>query len=218
MSLKLVSFPLCPFVQRSVIALRVKQQAYDIEYVKLDEMPQWYLDKVPTGRVPSLWVDDEVLFESAAINEYIDETTPGSLFPEDPVQRARARAWIAYGDELLMNQFRMIISSDEETYEKEKEDLVNGVLKLADALKGPYFFGDQFSLADIAYAPLFVRIKLVEPVYQAFLAAAGEDSDLVAWAERLVEMEDVKLSVLPEFPNMFKDIFRKRGSYVLAHT
>lgn len=216
MSLKLISFPLCPFVQRSVIALRTKQQAYDIEYVKLDDMPQWYLDKVPTGRVPSLWVDDEVLFESAAINEFINETTPGSLFPEDAVQRARARAWIAYGDELLMNQYRMIIAADQESYEKERDDLLAATLKLADAIKGPYFFGEQFSLADIAYAPLFVRMKLVAPVYAAFVEAAGEGSDLVAWANRLVEMEDVKNSVLPEFPTMFVNVFTGRGSYILS--
>ena len=108
MDYKLVSFPICPFVQRSVIMLKCKQQDFDIEYVSLDDMPQWYLDRVPTGRVPSLWIGDEVLFESAAINEFINETADGdNMLPADAVQRARARAWVAFSDQLLTNQFRM---------------------------------------------------------------------------------------------------------------
>lgn len=215
MSLKLISFPICPFVQRSVIALRCKKQAYEIDYVQLDNMPDWYLQKVPTGKVPSLWVDDEVLFESAAINEFINETTAENLFPEDPVQRARARAWIAYADELVGAQFRMLIASDEEGFEKGKEELIQGTMKLVDAFKGPFFFGNDITLTDIAYVPLFVRMKLVEPVIKALEEAAGSDSDLLQWANRLTEMDEVKESVLPEFEELFKAFFKKRGSYCL---
>jgi glutathione S-transferase len=44
-----------------------------------------------------LRVDDSVsLFESSAINEYLDETIAPRLHPEDPVQRAINRAWTDY--------------------------------------------------------------------------------------------------------------------------
>ena len=44
-----------------------------------------------------LRIDDKVsLFESNAINEYLDETIAPRLHPDDPVQRAINRAWTDY--------------------------------------------------------------------------------------------------------------------------
>lgn len=217
MDYKLVSFPICPFVQRAVIMLKTKRQAYDIEYIDLQNTPQWYLDKVPTGKVPSLWVGDEVLFESAAINEFINETADGdNMFPEDPVQRARARAWTAFADQLLMNQFRMFAAADQEGFESERDALLSDSLKLADVVQGPYFFGEQLTLTDIAFAPIFTRMKLATEVYGSLKAQAGEDSTLIQWIERLVSLDDVKDSVLPDFEQRFKAFFTARNSYCLA--
>jgi glutathione S-transferase len=39
MSIKLVSFKLCPFVQRAVILLEEKAVAYTLEYKELDDPP-----------------------------------------------------------------------------------------------------------------------------------------------------------------------------------
>lgn len=217
MNFKLVSFPICPFVQRAVIMLKTKGQAYDIEYIDLQNTPQWYLDKVPTGKVPSLWVEDEVLFESSAINEFINETAEGEdMFPADPIQRARARAWIAFADQLLMNQFRMFVADGQEAFESERDQLLADTLKLAEAVKGPYFFGEQFTLTDIAFAPIFTRMKLAQPVYASLKEQAGEDSTLIQWIERLVALDQVKDSVLPDFEDRFFNFFKQRNSYCLS--
>ena len=66
--MKVVSFKVCPFVQRVTALLELKQLAYDIEYIDLSDKPQWFLDVSPHGQVPILILDDErVLFESEAI-------------------------------------------------------------------------------------------------------------------------------------------------------
>ncbi len=59
------------------------------------------------GKIPVLKVDDEVLFESAVINEYLDEITGGELQPDDPLQRAKNRAWIEFASDMLGNSYLM---------------------------------------------------------------------------------------------------------------
>ena len=43
MTLKLVSFKACPFVQRVAITIQYKGIDYDIEYVDLGSPPDWFL-------------------------------------------------------------------------------------------------------------------------------------------------------------------------------
>ena len=93
MNLELVSFNVCSFVQRSIITLNHKNCDYTITFIDLSDPPDWFLEISPLGRVPLLKVDDtEMLFESAVINEFIDDITPGTLKPSDPLTLAKNRA------------------------------------------------------------------------------------------------------------------------------
>ena len=59
--------------------------------------PKELLDLNPYGKVPVLVDGDAVIYESAIINEYLDEKYPDiPLMPADPCQRARIRIWIDY--------------------------------------------------------------------------------------------------------------------------
>ena len=84
-------------VQRSAISLREKNTPFEFRHIERDNRPDWFLAISPHRKVPVLRVDDSVsLFESSAINEYLDETIAPRLHPEDPVQRAINRAWTDY--------------------------------------------------------------------------------------------------------------------------
>lgn len=78
------------------IALGMKGLDYDPAFVQLAEGAQKsadYLAQNPQGLIPSLVSDGEVLNQSLAIIEYIDETHPEPpLLPADPIDRARVRA------------------------------------------------------------------------------------------------------------------------------
>jgi len=95
MKLELISFKICPYVQRSVIVLKHKHADFDVTYIDLGNPPDWFREISPFGKVPVLRVDDsEVIFESAVIAEFLDEVTPGEpLQPQDPLLRAKNRAW-----------------------------------------------------------------------------------------------------------------------------
>ena len=85
----LVSFKTCPWVQRSAIILREKNAPFEFRHIEPDNRPDWFLAISPHKKVPTLTIDDKVtLFESNAINEYLDETIAPRLHPEDPIQRA----------------------------------------------------------------------------------------------------------------------------------
>ena len=113
MAIELISFKTCPYVQRAVITLKHKQIDFDITYVDLDDPPDWFLELSPLKKVPVLKVDGEVLFESAVINEYLDEITGGELQPKDPLARAKNRAWIEFASNMIGNLYRMKMSKDE---------------------------------------------------------------------------------------------------------
>ena len=70
-----------------MIVLRAKQVEFDVTYINLRDKPDWFLKISPHGKVPVLNVDGQPLFESNAIAEFLDETVPPRLHPEDPVER-----------------------------------------------------------------------------------------------------------------------------------
>ena len=72
--LTLVSFDLCPYVQRAAIALAEKGVPFERLDVDLSAKPAWFLALSPLGKTPVLSVDGEALFESAVICDYLDET------------------------------------------------------------------------------------------------------------------------------------------------
>ena len=56
--MKIVSFKICPFVQRVTALLEAKGIDYDLEFIKLSDKPQWFLDISPNGQVPVLVTDE----------------------------------------------------------------------------------------------------------------------------------------------------------------
>lgn len=207
----LISFKLCPFVQRSVITLLEKGVEYDIEYIDLANKPKWFLDISPFGKVPVLKVgDDVVLFESAVINEYLDETTPGPrLHPEDPLRRAHNRSWIEYGSSLLFDQYRMGMVGDEKEAREQLAALHDKLGRLEAQLgDGPFFNGSDFSLVDSAIAPLLQRAKWLSDRLPDFDPIEGH-AKLRAWQTALLARPSVQGSTVDDIVDRFVTALRR---------
>lgn len=208
---QLISFKLCPFVQRSVIVLLEKGVDYDIEYIDLRDPPTWFKQISPLGKVPVLKVGDEVVFESAVIMEYLDEVNPPSLHPTDPLRKAQNRAWIEFASTLFMTQFNMVMAKEQEASEQAEAELRSKLAQLEPQLKGCYFNGDSFQLIDAAYAPLFMRLDLLEQ-----WAAAGLLDGLPkvqAWSATLLSRPAVQNSVVKELPELYRGHIAASGGY-----
>lgn len=209
--LKLISFALCPYVQRSVITLLEKKVPYDIEYIDLDDPPAWFYDVSPLEKVPVLLVDDQPLFESMPICEYLDEITTGSLYPEDPFARARNRAWIEFGNELLGAGFAYSTTDNELTYKQNLMTVKDRLETLEEFFEGgPYFNGETFSLVDAVYAPIFRNFQNLEEMQNQDIY---EDAPAIAeWAQSLLQRPSVINAVKPSFKDDFRDYILKSGS------
>jgi glutathione S-transferase len=214
MKLHLISFKTCPFVQRAVITLKHKNIDYDITFIDLAEPPDWFLELSPLAKVPVLKVDDDVLFESAVINEYLDEITGGELQPEDPLERAKNRAWVEFASNMIGNLYMMKMSKDEERYTRYRDTLVEQLHRVEKRLgDGPWFNGDNFSLADTAFAPLFKQNSVAQ--HRLSVIDPASMPKLNAWAERLLALPEVQDSVVAEFEDIYLEAMQKNGSYSL---
>lgn len=211
----LVSFSLCPFVQRSVIAMNAKGEDFTRIDIDLKNKPAWFLDRVPTGKVPALLIEGEVVFESAVISEFVDESYGAPLLAREPLERAHERAWIAFAGTLISQQFGLLSASNEADYEKRKELFLDGIVRLGAQAQGAFFRGASLSLLDTAVAPIFTRLVLVpELLVDVEKRAAG--TNLVAWIENLVALPEVKNSVVDDFDEQFRAFFQAMESYVLT--
>jgi glutathione S-transferase len=87
------------------LCLTEKGLPWDSRYVdlmKLEHTTPEYLKLNPNGVVPTLVHDGVPIHESTLINEYLDEVFPDvPLMPANAVDRARARFWVKYEDDVL---------------------------------------------------------------------------------------------------------------------
>ena len=212
--IELISFNLCPFVQRSVITLLKKGVEFKITYIDLANKPDWFLKISPLGKVPVLKYGDEVLFESAVINEFLDEITPNSLLPKDPLEKAKQKAWIEFSSGVLVEQYLMSVSKTEDEFNKHSEALKSKLARLNDLIDSDYFAGDEFSLIDSAIAPLFTRFEVIADKLDHDFVASFDN--LKSYATRVLSLDYVKDSVLSNFDELYLAYLDKNQSYLLA--
>lgn len=211
---KIISFGLCPFVQRSIITMNYKNVPYDVEYIDLANKPDWFLKLSPTGKVPVLKVKDTVLFESAVINEYVDETNGPSLHSKDPLIKAQERGIIELAGVAIMNYFNGVSATNEQAYLPYKDAFQKNLSYILEQFQGPYFRGNDFSLVDTSVIPIFNRL-LLSPSFIEDLELSDENEiKLKIWQESTLSLESVKNSVPPNFELDFKDYLKSKESYI----
>jgi glutathione S-transferase len=143
-------------VQRAIIAMQYKTIEYDINYVDLSNPPDWFLKLSPLKKVPLLLVEDQVIFESMAINEFIDEAYPNKLHPADLLLRAQNRSWIEFSNGCMWSAFHLSIKENKEEFQHVLNELLNSFDQIEESIGGrPFFNGDRFSLVDVSFAPCF---------------------------------------------------------------
>lgn len=205
--LELISFKLCPFVQRAVIVLKHKNVDFDITYIDLNDQPDWFKAISPLGQVPVLKVGDDVLFESAVIQEYVDEVTPPTIQPEDPLVKAKNRAWINFGSDIIFAMHAMVTAKDQATFD-EKQAVILKKLGQIEAVHsgGDFFNGSDFNMIDAAFAPMLMRLCFIKTLTGVNLI---EDyPNLQKWTEVLLEMPAVQQSVVENLMMMYKGMVK----------
>jgi glutathione S-transferase len=212
MKLELISFKICPFVQRAEIMLLEKDIEHDITYIDLKNPPDWFLDISPLGKVPLLRVGDVVLFESAIISEYLDEIHPPSMHPHDPLQKALNRSTIELVSSIIFSHHNLVCNPGEDLFHTNLEKINAELSRLSGQVKGnSYFNGQTFSLVDMAAAPLLQRISLAEATHR--LNLLNDHPKLAQWWHNLKSRDSVRHSVVEDFDRLYLDYVKQANGY-----
>ena len=201
-------------MQRVAITLQYKGIDYDIEYIDLGNPPEWFLAISPLKKVPLLIVDGTVIFESAVINEYIDEAYPPTFHPQDLLMKAINRSWIEFCNNISLYTFQLTIKEKKNEFEDTLESLLNDFDLVEDYLKAnPFFNGEQFSLVDSSYAPVFQRLDFLEQIYKPIIDPERHPK-LVKWKDNLLSLKAVKRSTVEEIQNLYYQLLWTRQGYI----
>jgi RNA polymerase-associated protein len=150
----------CPYSQRCRIVLFEKGMDFQVIDVDMTNKPEDLAVINPYNRVPVLVERDLVLYEANIINEYIDERFPHpQLMPADPVMRARARLFLHNFEDQLFDHIADIESDNAKVADNARAIVRDNLIQIAPIFnKQEYMLGDEFSMLDVAIAPLLWRL------------------------------------------------------------
>lgn len=208
----LVSHALCPYVQRAVIVLKEKAVPFERRDVDLANKPDWFLACSPLGKTPVLLVDQEPVFESAVICEYLDEVLAPRLHPADALARARHRAWMEFGSALLNTIAAFYNARSEEALDAQAAQIRERLARIEPALAadGPWFAGERFGLVDAVFGPVFRYFDVFDTLGDfRFFDGLPRTA---AWRHALAGRPSVREAVRADYPVLLRDFLSRRNS------
>jgi RNA polymerase-associated protein len=151
----------CPFSQRCRIVLFEKGMDFQIMDVDLFNKPEDLAVMNPYNRVPVLVERDLILYESNIINEYIDERFPHpQLMPADPVMRARARLFLFRFENEMFCHIDALEKGNQRTADAARNIIRDSLTTISPVfMRQKYMLGEEFSMLDVAIAPLLWRLN-----------------------------------------------------------
>jgi glutathione S-transferase len=180
------------------MVLHEKRIDFDVHEVDLGNKSEEFLRASPTGKVPVVVVDGDSIYESNVVNQYLDEVTDGpKLMPEDPKRRAHARIWMAFADTDFFPAVFVTSVGRERNFSEDRisdarEKLKTTLGKLEERLEDRDYLVEEFSLADVAYAGNFVRVREWEEREELLL---DDYPNVAAWMGRLETRESYEAAV-----------------------
>jgi glutathione S-transferase len=210
---KIYSAILCPFAHRWRLTLLEKGIPFEsipqdggyANEIDLQNKPANFQEISRYSKVPVLVHGEKRVWESAIVNEYLEEVFPNPpLLPTDPIDRARARIWINFADTCLFAASGKLLYGRDSQPTALLQELTahllfierEGLAKISD--REPYWLGSQLSLVDLTFYPWFEQINVLEH-FRGFQIPPGLDR-LNQWQAAVANRESVKsIANSPEF-------------------
>eukprot|EP00004_Rigifila_ramosa_P015044 TRINITY_DN346_c0_g1_i4.p1 TRINITY_DN346_c0_g1~~TRINITY_DN346_c0_g1_i4.p1 ORF type:complete len:355 (+),score=78.02 TRINITY_DN346_c0_g1_i4:65-1129(+) len=161
-----------------------------------------------------------VVYESSICLEYIDESigTPNQLFGRDPRQRACCRMWIDWTNKKFIVPFyRILVAQTEQMKRKCAFELYSALREFDTAIKGNFFYGDQFSAVDIAMFPWVMRLDVIVLHRSDCFKFPTEHEfpRLIAWYKNVLGRPSVRATLPPRKDMLLRAFKRFSDSGVL---
>ncbi len=195
MEIKLYSAKGCPFARRTRVVLHEKGIDFEASEVDFRNKSEEFLEASPTGKVPVVVVGGDPLYESNVVNQYLDEVyEEPRLMPVEPKARAYARIWMARADQdfypqVFVSGMGRTRGFSEERISEALEKLKATLSRLEERLEGREYLADGFSLADVAHAGNFVRLRELE---EGGAVSLADYPNVASWMERIEARESFR--------------------------
>lgn len=188
--LRVYSMRFCPYAQRSLLVLAHKNIPHEVVNINLKNKPEWFLQKNPLGRVPTLEKDDKIVYESAICCDYLDQVYPDNkLTPDDPYRQARDKMTME-----VFSQFVSVMNSAPQENPESLQKIKNHLSQLESVLtarQGGYFGGNAVQMLDFMLWPWFERMLILAKVVpQKF--SLEDYSALCEWTKKMSECPSVQ--------------------------
>ena len=231
--IELLSAWFCPYAQRAWIALNEKLGVgnFQITEAMRTMEPDDHYEKTPlllecnpNGLVPVI-IDrrrqrqgeadekSDVIYESLICVEYADEALGEgpTLLPGNAAQRAHARMWADKLNKKINTPFyQLLMKQTKEEQDKAAQTILEGLRDFSANCRGPYFYGDEFTLVDIALAPWAVGIRMdILKHYRQFEVPHTQEYDQYhKWAKVVSERSQFKATASTDLPAMIR-VYRR---------
>lgn len=164
--LQLYSAKVCPFAQRTRLVLTAKNLEFEVHEIDIDNPPPDFRRLSPYGKVPLLVHGENRIWESAVINEYIEECFPQpAMMPTTPGGRAQARIWIDYANNYFVPLYYKLLLAQEPSAQ---EAIVTRLIEALHFIEEQglsdthtFWLGEQPGLVDFSFYPFFERFGVL---------------------------------------------------------
>ena len=218
-AIELFSARVCPYAHRTRLVLAEKGLDFELTEIDFKDKPKRFLEISRYGKVPAIVHDGNEVYESAIINEYLEEVFPDpSLMPADPGLRAQVRIWIDYCDDHFLDDLYGAIKNQDPAAHGELRDKVVAHLRTLEEAHsrlsggGPYWLGAEASLLDFALYPFFERL----PAWDHYrgLGLPDDCPGLRGWLAAMAERPSVK--AIANTPEYYIERYQNYAKVVLA--
>jgi len=211
----------CPYAQRTQLVLDAKKIPYENFNVNVARKPQWFLDKNPLGKVPTIQINDAIYYESLPVCDYLDEAYPGrKLLPDTPEERVKDKMALTHYDMAIFPGLAPYIPLLRRETLEEKEEVLN---KFQNAMKyfelelesrGTTFFGgkEHPKMLDYMIWPWLERADIVPLIDRSLELLPKSNFPLLnVWMSAMKEDEAVKGYLLdPETHLKFLTLYTEK--------
>ncbi|KAK7356497.1 hypothetical protein VNO80_15770 [Phaseolus coccineus] len=203
---KLHGFWYSPFTLRVVWTLKLKGIAYEnIEEDRYNKSVQLLEYNPVYKKTPVLVHNGKPLCESMLIVEYIDQIWPhNSLLPADPYDRALARFWVNYTDDLFSAGVTFFRSNTDEERQKSIENVWKHLMVVENQCfddQKKIFGGDIINIVDIAFGSIFKFVEVAEDILQVKVLEEEKFPHLCSWYNNFKNIPIIKEN-LPDHEKM----------------
>ncbi len=219
-----LNFSICPFVQRITTVLYSYNISFDSYLIDIyDRKPEWFIDNIPSGKVPALCLKGKVLGynfgdmtiigDSMTILYLLNELLSEKLMPKDIVLRTKHRRLFALADELHSYSRILLIGKEGEEISSAIDNMTLNLQVLNDELRALEIpIQENISMLEAILAPLFNLIKILQNWYCKDLV--GDYSHIKAWQVHLCNLQPFHQALPHDYDQRLFNFICSSGGYL----